>query len=254
MIRALATGIRLYVVQFTRSGFDLSGVVLWPFLYAAIADYLLDAKHEPNVLLSASLGAAVMTMWSMVAMGSSGALENQRWLGTLELLVASPTPLAVAIAPITIAYGIVGAYSLAATLACGALFFGVPITIDDPLAFAVAIPLSALAIGMLGLMITGAFVLYRAATFLGVATQYPVWIASGLLVPLSVLPAFVRPISWFLAPTWGFRAIRNAALPGDPWPDIVLCIFLTGAYFLVSVVLLRVFEKAARSRATLRLT
>jgi len=254
MTRAFLSGVRIYVLQFTKNAFDLSGVVLWPILYASIAYYLLDAKHDPRLLLAASLGSAVMAMWSLVVIGSSGALENQRWQGTLELLVAAPVPFVVALAPITIASGVVGAYSLVATLAWGTLFFDVPLSIDAPFAFAVAVPVCALAIGMLGLMMGAVFVLYRAAFQLGISMQYPVWIASGLLVPISLLPAFVEPLSWFLAPTWAFRAIRDAALGGHPWHDMGYCVLLTVAYFVVASVFLRIFEHLARARATLRLT
>ena len=254
MIRAVLTGMRLHIKQFSRNWFDLSGVVLWPILYASIAYYLLDAKHDPKLLLSASLGAAVMLMWSLVVIGSSGALENQRWLGTLELVVAAPVSLTAVIAPITIASGAFGAYSLLATLTWGRLFFGVPLTIAQPLAFVVAVPLCVLAIGTLGLIMAASFVLYRASFSLGIATQYPMWIATGLLVPLSILPAWVGPVSWVLAPTWGFRAIQESALGKTPWPDIGMCALLSVVYFLLGFVGLAAFERVARARGTLRLT
>jgi ABC-2 type transport system permease protein len=254
MIRAIFTGVVLHLRQFTRNAFDISGVVLWPVIYASIAYYLLDAKDDPALLLSASLGASVMLMWSIVVIGSSGALEQQRWLGTLELVVAAPMPLAAVFAPISIASGAVGAYSLVATLAWGTLFFDVPLSIEQPLAFAVAVPVCILAIGMLGLIMTATFVFYRAAFHLGIAMQYPIWIATGLLVPLSVLPSYVGTISWFLAPTWGFLAIQEAALGGTPWPDIGMCVALSAVYFAAATVCLRGFEHLARARATLRLT
>ncbi len=254
MIRAFATGMWLHLKQFSRNPFDLSGVVLWPVLYATIAYYLLDAKDDPRLLLSASLGAAVMLMWSLVVIGSAGALEQQRWQGTLELVVGAPVGLTAVIAPITIASGAVGAYSLVTTLVWGRLLFGIPIVIEQPLAFAVAVPLCILAIGMLGLIMAGTFVLYRAAFSLGIATQYPMWIATGLLVPLSVLPSWVGPVSWLLSPSWGFRAIQEAALGRSPWPDIGMCLVLTGVYFLVGWICLRKFEDVARANATLRLT
>jgi len=254
VIRAFLSGMRIHLVMFSRNPFDLSGVVLWPILYASIAYYLLNAQDDPKLLLSASLGAAVMTMWSLVVIGSSGALENQRWLGTLELLVAAPVPFAAVIAPITIASGVVGGYSLVATLVWGTLLFDVPLTIEQPLAFVVAVPACVLAIGMLGLILSATFVLYRAAFQLGVAMQYPVWIATGLLVPLSILPTFVQPLSWFLAPTWGFRAIREAALGGTPWPSVAMCVVLSAAYLVLASGCFRLFEHLARARATLRLT
>jgi ABC-2 type transport system permease protein len=254
VIRAFWSGVAVNVRLFTRNAFDVSAVVLWPILYASIAYYLLDGQGDESLLLSASLGAAVMCMWSVVVIGSAGALEQQRFLGTLELVVAAPVPLATVLAPITIASGVVGAYSLVATLAWGTIVFDVPLHIEQPVAFAVAIPACVLAIGMLGLITTATFVLYRSAFALGVAMQYPVWIATGLLVPLSVLPAFVGKVGWLLAPTWGFRAIRESALGGSPWPDVGMCLVVSAAYLAIATASLKVFEHLARDRATLRLT
>jgi ABC-type polysaccharide/polyol phosphate export permease len=254
VIPAVLTGIRLHMKQASRNPFDLSGVIVWPILYASIAYYLLDAKNDPKLLLSASLGASVMLMWSLVVIASSGALELQRWQGTLELVVAAPTPLAAVIGPICIAGALIGTYAIGATLLWGAVLFDVPVRIEQPLAFALAIPACALAVGMLGLIMAATFVLYRAAFHLGIATQYPVWIVTGLLVPLSFLPSFVRPISWLLAPTWGFRGIQEAALGGTPWPDMGMCLVLSLVYLAIGGTCLVAFEHVARSRGSLRLT
>jgi hypothetical protein len=254
MIRAILTGIRLHMKQASRNAFDLSGVIVWPILYASIAYYLLDAKHEPRLLLSASLGASVMLMWSLVVIASSGALEQQRWQGTLELVVAAPTPLTAVIGPICVAGALVGTYAIGATLAWGALLFDVPVSVERPFAFALAIPACALAVGMLGLIMASTFVLYRASFHLGIAMQYPVWIVTGLLVPLSFLPNFVRPLSWLLAPTWGFRGIQEAALGGTPWPDMGMCLGLSAVYLVIGASCLIAFEYVARARGSLRLT
>jgi len=254
MTRAFLSGMWIHVVQFSRNPFDLIGIVVWPIVYASIAYYLLDSKDNPKLLLASSIGAAVMLMWSLVVVGSSNALENQRWLGTLELLVAAPVPFATVIAPITVASGVVGGYALISTLTWGTLLFHVPLSIAHPLAFAVAVPSCVLAIGMLGLVMASTFVLYRAAFSLGIALQYPVWIATGLLVPLSTLPTFVGRIGWFLGPYWGFRAIREATLGSSAWGDIGMCFAISAGYAVIGSICLYYFERVARARGSLKLT
>jgi len=253
MIRAFASGLRVHLVQLLRSPFDIIGMLVWPIIFASIAYYLIGVDGSPGLLLSASLGAAVMMMWSQVIVGSGFALDNQRIQGTLELLVAAPVPLAVLFAPIMIASAMFGLYGLLVTLVWGRFAFGIPFRIDDPVAFAAATGSSIVAIGLLGMIAASTFVLYRAAFYLGVALQYPVYIACGLIVPFSVLPGWLDPISWLLAPTWGLRGLREAALGGDPWPDIGVCLLLSAAYFVIAVPCLWGFERLARGRATLKL-
>ena len=99
------------------------------------------------------------------------------------------------------------------------------------------------------------FVRYRTAWALGNLLEYPVWLICGFLVPLALLPDWVRPISWLLAPTWGMNAIRQSALGGTPWPDLALCVAL-GALYVAhrrrSCSSAR--STAARARAALSLT
>ena len=76
---------------------------------------------------------------------------------------------------------------------------------------------------------------------------------SGFLVPISVLPDWVRPIAWLLAPTWGMNAVRDAAAGGSPWPDIGICLGLGVGYTLGGVLVLDLALRAARARATLSL-
>jgi ABC-2 type transport system permease protein len=253
VIRVFLTGLRVQVLQLLRSSFDLAAMFTWPIVYSTIAYYLLDAKESPHLLLGAAFASAVMVMWSQVVVGSSSSFDLMRQNGTLELMVAAPVPLLSILAPVMLTGAAFGLYGLAVTLAWGRLAFGIPLEIVHPAALVVSIPACVLAIGSLGLIVASTFVLYRAAFFLGVAMQYPVWIACGLLVPLSIMPGWLRPLSWMLAPTWGFRAISRAVVGGDPWRPIGLCLAVSLAYGLVTIILLRGFEHLARSRATLRL-
>lgn len=174
------------------------------------------AGAREGTLLYASLDAGVMGIWSSTLFGSGGAISWARREGTLEVLVASLAGYFWVLLPQTIATASIRLYSLVATLVWGRLLFDVPFAIAHPLAFVVSIPVTVLGLGMLGLLMASTFVLYRHANALSNMLEFPVLFVSGLLVRLSALPVWVRPVGWLLAPTWGMRAVRAAALGGNP--------------------------------------
>jgi ABC-2 type transport system permease protein len=254
VIRLLLSGLRIHFLQLSRSGAEVVSITVWPIIYATIAYYMFGAASDPDVLLTASLGATVMAIWSSVAFSAGGAIEIQRRLGTLELLVAAPIPFGAVLAPITIATSAIGIYALGATLLWGRLLFGIPLHFEHPVLFALSLPVAIVAIGMLGLILASTLIFYRAALFLGASFEYPVWLVTGLLVPLSVLPGWVAPLSWLLAPTWGMRAIRESTVGGSPLSALAMCVALSVCYAAIAAVCLRTFERLARERATLALT
>jgi ABC-2 type transport system permease protein len=181
-------------------------------------------------------------------------MQRERWHGTLEALVATPPHFALVLLPITLAMSTVGIYSLVATLAYGHFLFGIDLTVEHPLAFALAILGTVLSFGSLGFLFAVSFVRFRAAWALGNLFEYPVWLIGGFLVPLVLLPNWVGPIAWILAPTWGMNAIREAALGGTPLPDLALCLALGVIYISLGILVLERVLGAARKRAALSLT
>jgi len=97
-------------------------------------------------------------------------------------------------------------------------------------------------------------VLLRNANSLSNLLEYPVWLVTGLLVSLSLLPGWSRPLSWVLAPTWGIRGMREAALGGDPAIPVAICLGLGLVYLVIGHFTLGYFEVRARRSATLALT
>jgi ABC-2 type transport system permease protein len=255
VLRLFGVGWLFHFKSLTNSLFFVLISVLQPIIFASIAFFMVDSGNSSGTLLYVALGAGLMGIWSATLFGSGGAIQWQRWQGTLELLVAAPAPFIMSLLPLTVATSSIGLYSIVATLLWGRLFFGVPLDFVDPLQLAVALPVTILSLGMLGLLLASTFVLARNANAFSNLLEYPIWLATGLLVPLTLLPAWVGPISWVLAPTWGMEAIRDAALGGGTaWPEIGMCVMLGVVYFLLGAVCLRNFERLARQRATLSLT
>jgi ABC-2 type transport system permease protein len=244
----------LQLKMIMRSPFDGIGNVIYPLFFATTAFFVFRAGQSPRTLIYASLGAAVMGMWSSVSTSAGSAMQRERWWGTLELLVAAPRHFSLVMLPATLGLATVGIYNLTATLLWGRFAFGIPLTIEHPLLFGLAVIGTVLAFGGLGLLFAVSFVRFRAAWVLGNFFEYPVWLICGFLVPLALLPAWVRPISWVLAPTWGMNAIRESALGGTPLPDLLLCLGLGAVYIGFAVLVTDRVLGDARARGSLSLT
>ena len=252
-LRLLALGWYFQLKMLTRDPFTGVFQVLYPMFFATVAFLMFRAGASPESLLYASLGAAVMGIWSATSTTAGSAMQRERWHGTLEVLVAAPAHFALILLPVTIAMATIGLYSMVATLVWGRLLFGIEIAIEHPLLFAAGVPATVVSVGAAGFLLAVSFVRYRTAWALGNMLEYPVWLIGGFLVPLSLFPDWVRPLSWLRAPAWGMNAIREAALGGSPWPDLALCLALGGGYVLAGVLVLERVLRAARARAALSL-
>jgi ABC-2 type transport system permease protein len=252
--RLLVVGWFLQLKTMMRSAFNGVLSVVWPMFFATTAFFMYRAGRDQGTLLYASLGASVMGIWSATSTSASSVLQRERRHGTLELLAAAPTNFAFVLLPISVAMSTVGLYSMVATLLWGHFVFDIEMHLVHPLLFVLAVPVTIASVGALGFLLSVACVRYRTAWALGNALEYPVWLICGFLVPISLFPDWVRPISWVLAPTWGMNAVRESALGGNPWPDLALAFGLGFAYVLVGLAVMERTLDAARARAVLALT
>jgi ABC-type polysaccharide/polyol phosphate export permease len=253
-LRILKTGFVLNLKMLGTSSFFLLTSIVQPIIFATIAFYMFRSGGRAGTLLYAALGAGMMGVWSTTLFASGGMIQWQRWQGTLELGVGSPPNLVLLYLPFSLANAVTGGYSLAATLLWGRVLFGVPLHLAHPWLFALAVPAAVLALGLLGLVLASTFVLYRYANAMANLLEYPVWVASGLVFSVSLLPAWTRPISWLLPPYWGVLAIRHAALGGEVWLPLGMLALLGVGSLALATVTMRWFEHLARARATLALT
>jgi ABC-2 type transport system permease protein len=252
--RVLWTGFVVHFKIVSRSPFAIGVGATWPVVNATIAYFMYRAGGSPRTLLYASLGSAVAGIFSMIAIDATGAIARQRFWGTLELLVAAPVRFALVLLPMTIAMASAGVYCLATTLVWGRVAYGIPLPLAHPLAFVLAVPATLVSVGVLGFALCMVLVRFRAASHIGNSLEYPVWLLSGLLFPIAILPGWTHPISWCLATTWGMRALLHGSLGGPVWRDLAVCALLTTAYGAVGIAIVDRFLDAARRSASLSLT
>jgi ABC-2 type transport system permease protein len=73
--------------------------------------------------------------------------------------------------------------------------------------------------------------------------------------PIDALPAFVRPLSYILPPTWAVKIIRESSLGINDYVmfyrEMLILIFISIVYLLMSRVLFLKIDKHTRIKATL---
>ena len=254
-MRLLWVGWVVHMKMLTRSAFNFWLGIIYPLFFATAAFFMFESGDDPKPLLYASLGAAVMGIWGATSTAAGNALAQQRWHGTLELLVTAPAHFALILLPVTIAMATIGIYSMIATLVWGRLVFGIEVVIGDPLAFALAVPATVVSIGALGFLLAVAFVRFRTGLGARKHARVPGLAHLGLPRPAHALPCLGAAdlVGRSRRPGASARSAerRSAA---RPYADIALALLLGAAYTLVGILLLERALRAARLKASLSLS
>jgi ABC-2 type transport system permease protein len=89
------------------------------------------------------------------------------------------------------------------------------------------------------------------------AMEFPVYMLSGFLFPIALLPGWTTPVSYVLAPYWAARALHGSSSGGASQQQILIAwgmmIVLGVAYMFLSRWLMGIMLRKARADATLRM-
>jgi ABC-2 type transport system permease protein len=244
----------LHAKQASRSSFEIANFLILPVVIATLAVYLFRASHHPGILTGAAVGAGLMGVWSSVLHGSGRAIDTQRVQGTLEVLILSPNSSVLTILPLTLSYALTGSYAIVGTVLWDWLVFGVEPHFASVAAFALCSVACVCGFGMFGLLLAVLFFLVRNSDALCNALDTPVALVSGLLIPITVLPAWMSWAANSLPTTWVARAVHVAVGGGAIWPDLIASIGISALSVAVAACVMPAVEYRCRVAATLTLT
>ncbi|MGD0707798.1 MAG: ABC transporter permease [Anaerolineaceae bacterium] len=228
-------------------------LILQPVIFTLISVGTYVYGHRPDLGLFAITGTGLISIWNANLFTSGDIIREERRRGTLSLVMASPTPLLIILLGKSLANALTSALAMGLTFLTGMLAFQIPIGIADPLAFLIGLVLVIISITCLGLVFGTLFILTRSAGEFMSVTNYPVFILSGLSIPLTLLPLWTRPLSQLLSPTWG-NLVLNAAASGTETsmlPNYLVILGLSALYLIIAHFLYRRVEYRALQAGTL---
>lgn len=249
--RIITVGATLHIKDQFRSPISVLSTLVTPIMYATLAVYLFRQGGHADALLYACLAAGLMSMFSTVLFGAGNSIQMQRHRGVLEYVVVAPTSLAYPLLATSLATGVVGSFSVLATLAWGAGIYSIPLEIASPVKFVATMLVMLASLSTFGLALSTVFISMRNANAIFNSLDYPAWMLSGMLVSISTLPTPLQWVSTALPSRWGVEAMA-ASLTGDPVGiPTGLCLSLGILYLGFAAAGVRAMERRARVRGTL---
>lgn len=259
-LTGIPQGNRTVLLRLDQSNVNVAQAILQE-VQAALRSLAVELGQLPPVILDASSpvygegavfidffapGIIVMAIYMMTTLLTLLSFVAERTSGTLARLLASPLTEGELVAGYALAFGIVGTLQAAFLLAVAKLAFAIITVGSLILAFAL-VALLAIASQSLGILLSAAARREAQAVQFIPFIILPVFLLSGILYPLEVLPGWLIPFAYAIPATYAVDGLRSVMLRGwgveEIWGDI--------AALVVFVILLLALGRMllARSRA-----
>jgi ABC-2 type transport system permease protein len=224
-MRAFLAGARIQLAFF-RAYPD----ALIPFFTAPMFSVIFQMifKHAGRQDLTgyAAIAPVFIALWWMALFNSGWTITIERWNGTIEMLVAAPSSFAAVI------FGRIATTTLAGIVSFGetwivARLFGTTIHIEHGWAFLATIVVTLAAMAGTAVAMASMFVLARNAVTFSNSASFPFYVLGGILVPVSLLPHWVRPVSSIVFLSWSADLLRAGLRPA-PIHDFAFRLAMVG--------------------------
>ncbi|MET9255175.1 ABC transporter permease [Streptomyces sp. NPDC003717] len=203
-----------FQLAFARTNPDFLLVLVRTPLTTLILLALSTHAGRPDLAAYAVLAPVLMTLWDMALLIASDVITKERSWGTLELLAATPARFAVVVLARVLTVTTVSLLSTVEAWLVARAVFGVTIGVAHPALFALTMTVSSLAMAGTATLMSALFVLAPHARFMTNTLSYPVYLLAGVFVPLSMLPAWVRPLSSVVFLSWSADLLRATLTAG----------------------------------------
>jgi len=237
----------------------LAGAAILVVMYSVIT----NANFTSPIFSYIYLGNAFYIYVGAVMSGVSWAvIDDREHYKTLKYMYIAPINIPAYLTGRGVAKFLVASISVIITILFGVLFLHVnidPAVINWPL-FIVALLIGVVMLAMMGLILAGiSLLIVNHSWFIGDAVAGALFLFSGAIFPLEVLPAWIRPLGYVMPVTYWLELLRRAlvghvaeafpTLQGINSLEIIgILLGLTLGFGVISFFVFRFCEHIARER------
>ncbi|RDI23105.1 ABC transporter permease [Lentzea flaviverrucosa] len=208
-MRGFLTGVRMQLWLVRRQPDSLMTLCTIPFTTVMLLSIVIHAAR-PDLAAAAMIAPALIGLWTFSMSLASDVISGERWIGSLELGMSAPRELHPVFLGRIAAVMALGVIPLGETWLLGWLFFDVAPSVHHPWLFALTMVASLFAMAGTSLLIAAALLLSRNGDVFQNFLSFPIYLLSGVMVPVSYLPGFVEPLSRLVFLSWSADLMRDS--------------------------------------------
>ncbi len=253
--RVVFSTFKLHLSQsFARATFRFC-IIVQPLIYTFIFYMVYRESPYANYVNYVILGSGLTSLWSSICFSSAGDIERERYMGTLENLVSSPSKFTTIVLGKVLANTFLGLSGMILSLLFTRVFFNGSLYIEHGFLFTISFILMIFSFISMALLIAPIFTLSKNARALMNCMEYPIFILCGFVFPIDILPSFIKPLSYILSPTWAVKILRESSLGIDDfsifYKKMLILFLISIVNIIVSKILFLTIDKRTRIEATL---
>ena len=240
-MNALAAGFT-FEARLLRRSFDEMMVLVTAPLMTLILLSITEHAGRTDLAPYAVLAPALIALWTIALFTSGEIIERERQNGSLEPLVATPVAIGSVITGQILAVTLLSLVGFAESWLAAWAAFGIVVPIVHPTAFTAALVATAFAMAGTASVMSSVFVLSRSVRAYQNSLSYPFFVLGGVMVPVTLLPGWIEPLSRAVFLSWSADLLRDSLTP-EPVSNLVprlgVILALGTAGFLIGLVLFR---------------
>jgi ABC-2 type transport system permease protein len=223
-------------------------------LFAVIFIAIMKHADREDLTAYAAVAPVFIALWWLALFQAGWVIDHDRWAGTLEPLVAAPARFSLAVLGRIVGVAVLGLVSFAEVWLVARLIYGESIRVHHFGAFVLTVAATLAAMAGTAVVMSSIFVLTRNAATFSNSASYPFYVLGGILVPISFLPWWIRPVSGVVFLSWSADLLRSTLEPGpidDLGRRLAMIAFLGACGFALGAFLLEWILHRVRGKGEL---
>ncbi len=215
--------------------FELFTILLVPVQtmgFVAIFQY----AGRPDLDVYGVVAPALIALWQVSLLISGEVIARERDNQSLESLCAAPGRLSTVLIGRVSVVTVVSLFGLVLSGLTGWLVFGIRLVVGDVVVFVVSLLCTAIATATTALLFSVFFVNSRSPRIFQNGATYPFYVLGGVLVPVTLYPQWIQPLSRAVYLSWSADLLRDSvhatAVAGWAWRCGVVLALALAAYLL----------------------